>query len=141
MSQPSAGEDESVWHVRKFGGSRSPQAKDKDKDKAIVAHKLAVINWHVLATGRPFHDLGTDYLDHRTDPARETRRLVARLEASATTSSSNPPPRTQFRADPAHAGWLRPATHLRFMYQLGSGTGKRSGRQNPEALRSPQYGE
>jgi transposase len=66
------------WHVRKFGGPRSPQAKNK----AIVAiaHKLTIIIWHVLATGEPFHDLGAEYLDHRIDPERETRRLVAKLE-------------------------------------------------------------
>lgn len=67
------------WHVRKFGGPRSPHAKNKAI--VAVAHKLAIIVWHILATGRPYRDLGTDYLDRRIDPAKETRRLLARLQA------------------------------------------------------------
>jgi transposase len=65
--------------VRKFGGWRSPAAKKK----AIiaVAHKLAVIIWHVLATGVAYQDLGADYFTTRIDPQAETRRLVAKLEA------------------------------------------------------------
>lgn len=65
--------------VRKFGGFRSPAAKKK----AIiaVAHKLIVIIWHVLATGRPYQDLGADYFTTRIDPEKERRRLVAKLEA------------------------------------------------------------
>ncbi|WP_230870641.1 hypothetical protein [Mycobacterium canetti] len=75
------------WHlreyyrrqVRKFGGFRSPAANKK----AIiaVAHKLIVIIWHVLATGRPYQDLGADYFTTRVDPDKERRRLVAKLEA------------------------------------------------------------
>jgi transposase len=65
--------------VRKFGGFRSPAAKKK----AIiaVAHKLIVIIWHVLATGRPYQDLGADYFTTRIDPEKERRRLIAKLEA------------------------------------------------------------
>lgn len=65
--------------VRKFGGFRSPAAKKK----AIiaVAHKLIVIIWHVLDTGRPYQDLGANYFTTRMDPAKERRRLVAKLEA------------------------------------------------------------
>lgn len=36
---------------------------------------------HVLATGKPYDDLGADYFERRTDPDREARRLIARLEA------------------------------------------------------------
>jgi transposase len=65
--------------VRKFGGFRSPSAKKK----AIiaVAHKLIVIIWHILATGRPYQDLGAGYFTSRIDPDKERRRLVAKLEA------------------------------------------------------------
>ena len=38
-------------------------------------------NWHVLATGKPYDDLGADYSDRRTDPGREAQRLIARLQA------------------------------------------------------------
>jgi transposase len=66
-------------HVMKNGGYRSSSARNK----AImtVAHALLVIIWHVLATGEQYDDLGADYFDRRIDPERETRRLVARLEA------------------------------------------------------------
>jgi transposase len=65
--------------VRKFGGFRSPAAKQKAI--VAVAHKLIVILWHVLATGRPYEDLGADYFTTRIDPEKERRRLVAKLEA------------------------------------------------------------
>jgi hypothetical protein len=42
---------------------------------------LAQGNWHILATGKPYHELGTDYFTRRLDPERETRRLIAKLEA------------------------------------------------------------
>jgi hypothetical protein len=47
----------------------------------VVAHALLVIIWHVLATGKPYDELGADYFTRRQDPERETRRLIARLEA------------------------------------------------------------
>jgi len=40
-----------------------------------------VIIWHILATGKPYHELGADYFTRRLDPDRETRRPIARLEA------------------------------------------------------------
>jgi transposase len=76
------------WHVRKFGGSRNPTAKNKAI--VAVAHKLAIIIWHVLATGKPYTDLGADYLDRRVDPAKETRRLIARLQALGHTVTIEP---------------------------------------------------
>lgn len=65
--------------VRKFGGFRSPAAKKKAI--VAVAHKLIVIIWHVLATGRPYQDLGAGYFTTRMDPEKERHRLVAKLEA------------------------------------------------------------
>jgi transposase len=66
-------------HVMRNGGYRSRAARNK----AIitVAHAILIIIWHVLATGKPYEELGSDYFDRRTDPERETRRLIARLEA------------------------------------------------------------
>ena len=66
-------------HVMKWGGYRSPLAKNKAI--IVVAHAILVIIWHVLATGKPYGDLGADYFTRRQDPGRETRRLIARLEA------------------------------------------------------------
>jgi transposase len=66
-------------HVTRNGGYRSAAAKGKAI--VTVAHAVLVIIWHVLATGRPYDDLGADYFDRRSDPDREARRLIARLEA------------------------------------------------------------
>jgi len=65
--------------VRRFGGYRNPAAKKR----AIVAiaHTLAVVIWHVLATGKPYTDLGPDFYTNRADPAKETERLIAKLQA------------------------------------------------------------
>ena len=66
-------------HVMKWGGYRSQLAKKKAI--IVVAHAILLIIWHVLATGKPYDELGEDYFTRRADPERETRRLVARLEA------------------------------------------------------------
>jgi transposase len=66
-------------HVMKWGGYRSPVAKKKAI--VVVAHALVIIIWHILATGKPYEELGADYFTRRLDPERETRRLIARLEA------------------------------------------------------------
>jgi transposase len=66
-------------HVMKWGGYRSQPAKKKAI--VVVAHALAVIIWHVLAAGQPYHELGASYFTSRIDPERETRRLIAKLEA------------------------------------------------------------
>ncbi|MGH3298112.1 MAG: IS110 family transposase [Trebonia sp.] len=66
-------------HVMKNGGYRSAIAKNKAI--VTVAHAILVIIWHVLATGRGYDDLGADYFDRRSDPVRETARLIAKLEA------------------------------------------------------------
>jgi transposase len=66
-------------HVLKWGGFRSPVAKKKAI--IVVAHALAIIIWHVLATGQPYHELGAGYFTTQPDPEKETRRLIAKLEA------------------------------------------------------------
>ena len=66
-------------HVMKSGGYRSTSAKNKAI--IVVAHAILIIVWHVLATGTPDQELGADYFDRRLDPERETRRLIAKLEA------------------------------------------------------------
>jgi transposase len=66
-------------HVTKWGGYRSPAAKKKAI--IVVARALTLIIWHVLAGGIPCHELGADYFARRLDPERETRRLIARLQA------------------------------------------------------------
>ena len=75
-------------HVMKWGGYRSQLAKKKAI--VVVAHALIVIIWHILATGKPYHELGADYFTRRLDPDRETRRLIARLEALGHTVTLQP---------------------------------------------------
>jgi transposase len=75
-------------HVMKWGGYRSQLAKKKAI--IVVAHALLVIIWHVLATGKPYDELGEDYFTTRLDPERETRRLIAKLEALGHTVSLQP---------------------------------------------------
>jgi transposase len=74
--------------VRRFGGYRNPAAKKK----AIVAlaHTLIVIVWNVLTNDNPYTDLGADFYDRRSDPERETRRLIAKLEALGHTVTIKP---------------------------------------------------
>ena len=55
----------------KNGGYRSSTAKKKAI--VVVAHAMIVIIWHILATGKPYHELGADYFTTRLDPERETR--------------------------------------------------------------------
>ena len=66
-------------HVMKWGGYRSQLAKKKAI--IVVAHALLVIIWHVMTTGKPYDELGEEYFTRRADPERETRRLIAKLEA------------------------------------------------------------
>jgi transposase len=75
-------------HVMKWGGYRSQLAKKKAI--IVVAHALVVIIWHILATGTPYHELGAGYFTRRLDPDRETRRLIARLEALGHTVTLQP---------------------------------------------------
>jgi transposase len=44
-----------------------------------VAHKIVIAAYHILATGKPYRDLGADHLDRRTE-RRTQQRLVHRLE-------------------------------------------------------------
>jgi len=75
-------------HVMKWGGYRSQTAKKKAI--VVVAHAMIVIIWHVLATGKPDDELGAGYFTQRLDPERETRRLIARLQALGHTVTLQP---------------------------------------------------
>jgi transposase len=75
-------------HVMKWGGYRSQTAKKKAI--VVVAHAMIVIIWHVLATGKPYDELGAGYFTQRLDPERETRRLVAKLQALGHTVTLQP---------------------------------------------------
>jgi transposase len=64
-------------HVMENGGYRSTTAKSKVI--ITVARAILVIIWHVLATGKPYQELGADYFTRCLDPEREAQRLIARL--------------------------------------------------------------
>jgi transposase len=74
--------------VLRFGGYRNPAAKKK----AIIAtaHTLIVNIWNVLAGDTPYTDLGAGFYDRRTDPERETQRLIAKLNALGHTVTIEP---------------------------------------------------
>ncbi len=47
----------------------------------MVAHALLVNHLARPGHRQPYDELGADYFTRRQDPERETRRLIARLEA------------------------------------------------------------
>jgi hypothetical protein len=73
---------------REAAGYRSQIAKKKAI--IVVGHALIVIIWHILATGKPCEEPGAGYLTSRLDPERETRRLIAKLEAPGHTVTLEP---------------------------------------------------
>jgi transposase len=60
---------------RRLAGRRG-----KKRALVAVAHSLLVVIYHLLKTGRPYADLGSDYFD-RLDSKRLTRYHVKRLES------------------------------------------------------------
>ena len=69
---------------------RLPQPDRQKKAIIVVAHAMIFIIWHILATGKPDHELGADYFARRLDPERETRRLIAKLQALGHTVTVQP---------------------------------------------------
>jgi hypothetical protein len=49
-------------------------------------HAILCARWQMLATGELYRELGGDYF-RRRDPERQTRRLIAQLEALGHTIS------------------------------------------------------
>jgi transposase len=50
-----------------------------NKATVAVAHAITVAIWHMLTTGQPYHDLGSDLFEKRRDPEHEAKRLVRKL--------------------------------------------------------------
>jgi transposase len=68
--------------ARRRGGPRATVA---------VGRSILVIIWHLLADpDARYHDLGPDYVRHRTDPHRRTRSHVRQLEALGYTVTLTP---------------------------------------------------
>jgi transposase len=75
-------------HVMKWGGYRSPTAKKKAI--IVVAHALIVIIWHILATEKALPRTRRRLLHPPPGPDRETRRLIAKLQALGHTVTLQP---------------------------------------------------
>ena len=58
-----------------------------------VKHSILIAYWHMFKTGETYRDLGGDYFQRR-DPAKATKRLVAKLQALGHTVSLQPQPTT-----------------------------------------------
>ncbi len=59
-------------------------ARRRGQERAAVAvgHSILTIAWHLLSQpGSTYQDLGPDYFQRRTDPARRQQRLIAQLQA------------------------------------------------------------
>jgi hypothetical protein len=52
---------------------------------------MVVIAWHVLATGKPYHELGEDYFIDRRDPDKERRSSSWRFCARSCAKSLSAP--------------------------------------------------
>jgi transposase len=60
---------------------RTAQRRGMKKAAVAVAHRIAIIAWHILAEeGVEYHERGGDHFDRR-NPERTARKLARRLEA------------------------------------------------------------
>lgn len=68
-------------------------ASRRGHKKAVVAvaHSLLVITYHILKSGKPYHELGPGYFD-QIEADRVRRRLVRRLETLGYSVSLTPAP-------------------------------------------------
>ena len=53
---------------------------ENGRELGAVEHSILIAYWHMFTNGELYNDLGGDYFQ-RCDPARATKRLVAKLEA------------------------------------------------------------
>jgi transposase len=61
---------------------RVARRRGPNKAAVAVAHTILVAVWHMLTTGEPYHDLGGDYYNNRTDPQHAINRHIAELQAA-----------------------------------------------------------
>ena len=84
-------------HVMKWGGYRSQTAKKKAI--VVVAHAMIVIIWHVLATGKPYDELGADYFTQ--PPGPRTRNPPPDRQARSPRPHRHPPASRRLTTGPA----------------------------------------
>jgi len=71
-----------------------PQPGRQKRAIVAIAHTLAVVIWHMMATGTPCTDLGPDFYATRTGSGKETQPLTAKLEVHGHKVTLAPPPDT-----------------------------------------------
>jgi transposase len=72
---------------------RVAQRRGLKKAAVAVAHRIALIAWHILAEdGAEYHERGGDHFDRR-NPERTARKLSRRLEAIGYKVTLVPPPK------------------------------------------------
>jgi hypothetical protein len=103
-----AGRSKDTYLAAQYAQIRS--RRGSQRAAVAVGHSILVIAWHLLTTAEPYNDLGDDYFDKRRNSAARQRRLVAQLEARATTSPSNPPPDQTTPSTSAPNGGYTPRT-------------------------------
>lgn len=69
---------------------RIARRRGPNRAAVAVAHSILIAVHHMLSTGEIYNDLGADFFNTRTDPARQIRRHVAQLEASGYTVTLTP---------------------------------------------------
>ena len=76
---------EAAWaagRTRTFLGSKFwsiSGRKGKKHATIVIAHKILVIAYHILRTGNPYNELGTDYLESRK-PISTEELMIRRLQ-------------------------------------------------------------
>jgi hypothetical protein len=69
----------------------------------VVAHALLVIIWHILATGKPYDELGEDYFTRRANPPNAKRAASSKnSKLSAAQSPWKRPPDPSRQRQPTH---------------------------------------
>ena len=61
--------------------SRIARRRGPNKATVAVANSILAVAWHLLTNGALYEDPGSGYFDRRHDPAREAKRLQARIES------------------------------------------------------------
>jgi transposase len=69
---------------------RIARRRGPNKAAVAIAHSIIVSAHHMLTTGETYHDLGADFYDRHTDPARKIQRHLAELEAAGYTVTLTP---------------------------------------------------
>jgi transposase len=70
--------------------NRIARRRGPNKAAVAIAHSIIVAAHHMLSTGEIYNDLGPEFFDKHTDPARRIQRHVAELEAAGYTVTLTP---------------------------------------------------